>query len=77
MGGATSTDKLSRKEGLTWWKDEEISYGDIENTLTNLDLNGNIVDMVLSHDGPSRIIKLLEAKEKIILNQELENFLTI
>lgn len=49
IGGACSTDKAFRKEGVSWWKDEEITQADVDNALENLKRYDFKVDCVLSH----------------------------
>ena len=38
LGGACSTDKEYRKEGVSWWKDEEITNEDVNNALNTFSL---------------------------------------
>lgn len=57
IGGACSTDKAFRKEGVSWWKDEEITDKDINNALENLKLSNFCVDCVLSHCVDSYTLK--------------------
>ncbi len=56
VGGATSIDKLYREEGISWWKDENITDLDIQNAKTNLDKYSNKVDYVLTHCAPSKYV---------------------
>lgn len=49
IGGACSTDKIFRKEGVSWWKDEEITQSDIANAQKNLEKYDFKVDCVLTH----------------------------
>lgn len=49
IGGACSTDKEYRKEGESWWKDEEITKSDVDNALANLKRHNFTVDCVLTH----------------------------
>jgi len=48
LGGAYSVDKDNRVPYLSWWPEEEITYGDI-----NRSLDGPKVDVLLTHDMPS------------------------
>jgi hypothetical protein len=57
MGGALSIDKHLRIENVTWWKEEEISYNDIENGLDNLEKVNYEVDYVLTHTAPQFLIE--------------------
>ena len=56
MGGARSIDKIYRIENISWWKEEDIGFNDIENGLANLKNVHNTVDYVLTHCAPTSII---------------------
>lgn len=47
VGGAYSIDKHHRKEGVDWWRDEEISTKDVYEAMRL-----GFVDIILSHDAP-------------------------
>lgn len=49
MGGAESVDKYRRKEGKTWWKEEQPSRLEIEEALDNLEKHRWQVDYVITH----------------------------
>lgn len=55
MGGAASHDKLFRKEGVTWWREEIPSQREMLFGLNNLEKAGWEVDYVLSHCAPNSI----------------------
>jgi len=55
MGGARSTDKQYRKEGVSWWPQELPSEEEYQEALSNLDKCGWEVDVVLSHCAPDSI----------------------
>lgn len=55
IGGAESHDKSSRKEGISWWHQETVSYPEQENALNNLQKHNNTVDYVLTHTCPSSV----------------------
>lgn len=57
MGGATSVDKMYRKEGLTWWKEEMPSYDEMQTAIENLDKCQWNVDYILTHSLPSDIVQ--------------------
>ena len=57
MGGALSIDRHLRIENVNWWKEEEISYNDIENGLENLEKVNYEVDYVLTHTAPQFLIE--------------------
>lgn len=50
-GGAESIDKEWRKEGVSWWKGETITQGDMDN-LPDCD-----IDVVISHTAPRNWIE--------------------
>ena len=49
MGGATSVDKHTRTEGISWWPEEIPSYQELEEGMVNLEKVNFEVDYVLSH----------------------------
>lgn len=49
MGGAYSIDQMHRTEGRSWWKEEEITQGDIYRAI-----DGGQADFMMVHDVPSR-----------------------
>ena len=63
-GGANSVDLWHRTEGISWWREEEITDADIDNFKNNLLRNsnekGNKIDIMLSHDAPASIIPLVK-----------------
>lgn len=48
LGGATSVDRESRKEGLTWWPDEAITDTQVEAAIA-----GGPADLMLTHESPA------------------------
>ena len=50
QGGAVSVDKYARTPGLTWWKDEEITYIDVEELGTRF--GDEPIDIVATHSAP-------------------------
>lgn len=48
LGGAPSVDHPARVEGVSWWRDEVISEGEIR-TRTS----GGPVDVMVTHDVPA------------------------
>lgn len=50
MGGAISVDRQWRTPGTSWWAQEAISLIDMERFYNNVD--SNIVDVLITHDGP-------------------------
>ena len=59
MGGAQSTDKEHRKEGVSWWAEELPSESEYQSALSNLDKHEWRVDYVLTHCAPDSIQYLL------------------
>lgn len=59
FGGALSIDKNRRTEGLSWWKEEQASYQEIEEGFTNLQKHGNKVDYVLTHTCITEVCKTI------------------
>lgn len=53
MGGARSTDRTYRTEGVNWWKREMPSEEEYDRCTANLDTLGWKVDFVLTHDLPA------------------------
>ena len=54
-GGAESTDKEIRKEGVSWWKDESISFEEVE----RISKQHKSVDFIISHTCPSEVARIL------------------
>ena len=52
MGGAESTDKASRVEHISWWKEEIPSCSEFDKGLRSLDEHNWKVDYVISHTAP-------------------------
>jgi predicted phosphodiesterase len=50
LGGANSIDFTGRTEGISWWKEERISLGDIYRTV-----EGGHADIMISHDCPAGV----------------------
>lgn len=59
FGGATSTDKFWRTEGVSWWPGEMWNYADIEQLTTLLDTSNLYVDIVLTHEAPASVVNFL------------------
>lgn len=56
MGGATSVDKIYRKEGKSWWSEEIPSYNEMAEGVNNLIKYNNKVDYIITHCLPSSIL---------------------
>ena len=57
FGGATSADKHTREEGVSWWKEETYSQEEYENALKNLAKVDFNVDYVVTHTVPTRFLE--------------------
>ena len=57
MGGAKSTDRGIERLGLDWWPEETPNYEEWQEADKNLKLHDNKVDSILTHTGPSSILK--------------------
>jgi len=57
IGGADSSDKEYRKEHISWWSDERISYIDIEEAQRNLEKVNYKVDYVITHTPSTKVLK--------------------
>ncbi len=56
LGGATSIDRLFRKEGESWWADELPTYADLDEGFKNLARYDNKVDFVITHACDERTL---------------------
>lgn len=59
-GGANSVDLWHRTEGVSWWREEEITNNDINKFMTIAEEYDNKVDIMLSHDAPASIIPVVK-----------------
>jgi hypothetical protein len=59
FGGAKSSDKEFRKEGVSWWKEEMPSQEEYVEGLRNLEINNWIVDYVITHTCPVEVQNIL------------------
>ena len=57
FGGASSADKYTREEGVTWWKEETHTKEEYENALKNLAKVDFNVDYVITHTVPIRFLR--------------------
>lgn len=56
FGGAESTDKANRVEGLSWWAREMPSIEEYNEAYQNLQKHGNRVDIILTHCAPETTV---------------------
>lgn len=64
-GGANSIDLWHRKEGVSWWREEEITDNDINKFMTIADGYDNKIDIMLSHDAPASIIPIIKLYSRV------------
>lgn len=77
MGGATSIDKMYRKENISWWAREMPSDAEYTEAIENLDnwyQSGNSIDVVLSHCAGKTAQWLINPGYE---NNELTSFLDL
>ena len=60
FGGATSADKYTREEGVSWWQEEVFNQEEYENALKNLAKVDFDVDYVVTHTVPTRFLKYID-----------------
>jgi hypothetical protein len=58
MGGAASTDKEGRREGISWWPEEVPSHAEFDYGLENLEKHQFKVDYILAHTAPKFIAEM-------------------
>lgn len=74
VGGALSIDQHLRTDGLNWWRDEELSYGEFTKILA--DYSDLKPDVMVTHDCPESIAKqLFDGQGKIFLPSITRNAL--
>ena len=56
FGGARSEDKQTRREFISWWKQELPSYAEYQHGLATLAAYGNKVDYIITHTAPAFLI---------------------
>jgi len=61
MGGALSIDKASRRDGFSWWKEEQPNFKECDYALQNLEKRQYNVDYMLSHTLPRSIFEKFAA----------------
>lgn len=59
MGGAASIDKQWRIPYISWWPEEIPSMSEEAEGFRNLEKNGNSVDVILTHDGPASVVRMM------------------
>lgn len=56
IGGADSSDREYRKEHISWWSNERITYDDINEAKQNLEKVNYKVDYVITHTPPTKTL---------------------
>lgn len=77
INGADSQDKELRKEGISWWPEEQITEDDIRKARFNLKRYGSKVDYLLTHTGGVNVCASLGLKPTVSdvrLSQILNDF---
>lgn len=72
MGGASSIDRIYRKEGISWWAREMPSQSEYKEARKNLAARDNKVNYIITHTAPQHLIPLLGISAKA---DELSSFL--
>ena len=73
MGGATSIDKDTRVEGISWWNQEQPTTSEMMFASENLESHQNKVDYVISHTTSFLMMSLIGwMRERSMLNQYFE-----
>lgn len=57
VSGARTIDPEGRIEGVSWWRDEELSYMELQKAIDLFEKTKP--EIVISHDGPQRAIKAM------------------
>jgi len=55
MGGASSTDRSSRIQGMDWWPEEIPSHAEVSHCIDNIIDHDNDVDYVITHTCPMEV----------------------
>lgn len=59
MGGAGSSDRVLRREHVSWWREELPSRAEYETAVQTLQANGFLVDYILTHTLPGSAVSML------------------
>lgn len=73
MGGAKSIDKAHRIENISWWKEEEPNFKELDHGLENLEKHDREVDYIITHTAPTEIVKELGKITGHHFGDKLEN----
>ncbi len=70
FGGGESLDREARQEGVTWWPQELPGPEDYARCDASLAACQNRVDFILTHDGPTRLLRFLKLNRDSVLYEE-------
>lgn len=70
FGGGESLDRESREEGVSWWPQELPDADDYARCDAALAAAGGQVDFILTHDGPTRLLRFLKLNRDSVLYEE-------
>jgi len=59
IGGSHSHDIEHRREGVSWWKEEEINEDEKKHTIKNLEKHNYEVDYIVAHTLPESLTRYL------------------
>lgn len=59
FGAARSVDKAYRKEGISWWPEEQGSREEMERGVNNLEKYNFQIDYILTHCAPNYLVDKL------------------
>lgn len=59
FGAARSVDRVYRKEGISWWPEEQASREEYENGINNLEKYNFQIDYILTHCAPNYLVDRL------------------
>jgi hypothetical protein len=62
FGGATSTDKAYRRDGISWWREEVPSYSDMDNCIASMEKHNYRVDYIVAHTCPQFLAPVIAGK---------------
>ncbi len=76
FGGAVSTDRMTRVEGVSWWRQEKPTYEQLDIALANLERVNNTVDYIITHSCDERSLYHPLLRDKLISKGvRFENYL--
>ena len=72
FGGSYSIDKGWRKEGVSWWPEEQPNEDEYATGLKNLEKSNYEVDYIITHTAPQAIVEKLIAKQPWNIRADFE-----